>query len=100
MGVVLFTRALFTRVLFIRYYSSPSKFPPLYKEGRGRGARYPNPSRHLSPSSLLRRLGEALQKFSTIITTTPSCCWDFEEDLLHPLHAGTGRGSSTSTPYV
>ena len=57
--------------------------PPTYKR-RGRGRRRHTPShlagRPLSPSSIpLSRLGEALQSFSSTTTTTPSCCWDFEE---------------------
>jgi hypothetical protein len=52
----------------------------------------PNPSCHPLSLLLLRRLGEALHEFSSTTTTTPSCCWDSEEDLLDPLPAGTGRG--------
>ena len=44
--------------------------------------------------------GEALPEISTTTVTTPSCWRDSEEDLLHPLPAGTGRRTSSSTPYV
>ena len=77
---------------------------PLYKVGRAGAGRTPHqtlaaPSLQLPPP-LLRRLGEALQVFSSTTTTTPSCCWDSRR--IYHIHcpAGTGRGRRHRQPYV
>ena len=58
-------------VLFTRYYSSSSKFPPLYKGGEGQPSRaMPNPSRHL-PLLLLLSLSRSAWRSPVRGDTSP-----------------------------
>ena len=84
--------------------SPPPSFLSYIKRGQGAGRSPPrpqkNPSRPSPSTLLLRRLGEALQDFSSTTFTTPSCCWDSTEIyyIRCPLERGEDR--LHQQPYV